>query len=404
MNCILFDDPVIRTSLLPFTFTRPVSSIRVGIVTIAEKWQHFLQMPVSVLTEPYLQQKFPQQTNHNDEVLYINGAICPDELLLAEILKLKTGERLEQDTILIAFKPDQPFKDPDALKRAAEASACHVYPAAFFIVRQLYDIFVLNGVQIKADFTWLTKGRESAPITDPHTKVYNPEWIFVEDGAVTLAAVLNAQSGPIYIGKNAQIQEGCVVRGAFVLGEDSILNMGSKMRGDITIGPYCKVGGEISNSIIFGYSNKSHDGFMGNSVVGEWCNIGADTNTSNMKNDYGNVKLWNYAENNLVDTGRQFCGLMMGDHSKAGINTMFNTGSVVGVSANIFGGDFPPKYVPSFAWGGAKGFEVYQLDKALQVAERAMQRRNCTLTEVDKEILTTIFNQTHKPEKRIGFV
>ena len=217
------------------------------------------------------------------------------------------------------------------------------------------------------------------------------------------ACVLNAEGGPIYIGRNAQLHEGTVVRGPFALGEGSFLNMGSKIRPDTTIGPYCKVGGEVSNSVIFGYSNKSHDGFMGNSVLGEWCNLGADTNTSNMKNDYGPVKQWSYSEGGMRDTGRQFCGLVMGDHSKAGINTMFNTGTVVGVSCNVFGADFPPKYVPSFSWGGAAGLEIYHLGKALEVADRAMQRRGLRLDETDRHILTTVFNLTHTQRRTIGF-
>jgi UDP-N-acetylglucosamine diphosphorylase/glucosamine-1-phosphate N-acetyltransferase len=402
MNCILFDDPLIRRALLPLTFTRPVSGIRTGIVTIVEKWQHFLSGKPSFLTEAYLQTKFPQVSATNN--LYINGAVCPDEALTRSVLTLKMGENLVQNGLLIAFRTEQVFDSPVKLIQAIDTNQGRSYDGELAVLRQPYDIFVGNGAQIKSDFAWITSGRESTPANDPYTRIYNAEQVFIEEGASVIAAVLNAQSGPIYIGKNAQVQEGSLIRGAFAIGEGSMLCMGSKMRGDITIGPGCKIGGEVSNSIVFGNSNKGHEGYLGNSVLGEWCNLGADTNTSNMKNDYGTVKIWSYAQNTLVDTGRQFCGLLMGDHSKAGINTMFNTGTVVGVSANIFGGDFPPKHVPSFTWGGAQGLEVFRLDKALEVAGRVMQRRNQPLEATDTAILTEIFNQTHQPTRRIGFV
>ncbi len=221
--------------------------------------------------------------------------------------------------------------------------------------------------------------------------VYAPENIFIEEGVYIRAAILNAENGPIYLGKNSIVQEGAIIRGAFAMGEGSHVNMGAKMRGDISLGPYCKVGGEVSNSVVFGYSNKAHDGFLGNSVLGEWCNLGADTNTSNLKNNYDSPKLWNHAYNDFEKTGIQFCGLMMGDHSKAGINTMFNTGTVVDVSTNIFGSGFPSNYIPSFAWGGGEQYEEYELPKALETAERVMARRNVPFTPMDKEILSHIF-------------
>jgi UDP-N-acetylglucosamine diphosphorylase/glucosamine-1-phosphate N-acetyltransferase len=402
MKVILFDDPQLRIALLPFTYTRPISQLRIGIVTIAEKWQHFLNLPVSYLTEVYLQAKFAYA--HSSENLYINGAVCPDENLTSAVEKLKTGYVLKQNETILAYKTDVAFTTFSDLQQTTAQARSVAYTSAFTIIRKPYELFIQNGAQIRFDFSWITKGRQSVPISDTHTSVYNPSEVFVEEGAVILSAVLNAQAGPIYIGKNTQIQEGSLIRGAFAINEGSTLHMGSKMRGDNTIGPNCKVGGEITNSIIIGNSNKAHEGYLGNSIIGEWCNLGADSNTSNMKNDYGFVKLWSFEENKLVDTGLNFCGLLMGDHSKAGINTMFNTGTVVGVSANIFGADFPPKYIPSFSWGGARGLEVYQLDKALKVAERAMERRSQTLEEEDKKILEHIFSLTHKPNKRIGFV
>ena len=270
------------------------------------------------------------------------------------------------------------------------------YSENITIIDQVWKIFQLNGAQIREDFKLITKNRKSAGITDKYTRTYAEENIFIEEGVSIKAALLNAENGPIYIGKNAKIHEGAMIRGPFVLCEGSEISMGAKMRGDTTIGPYSKIGGEVSNAVLFGYSNKSHDGFLGNSVIGEWCNLAADTNTSNMKNNYEDIKIWNYAKEGFMDTGFMFCGLIMGDHSKCGINLMFNTGTVVGVSANIFGDGYPRTFIPSFAWGGASGFATFQLNKALETAAKAMSRRNVVLDESDKEILTHIFDQSSK--------
>jgi UDP-N-acetylglucosamine diphosphorylase/glucosamine-1-phosphate N-acetyltransferase len=264
------------------------------------------------------------------------------------------------------------------------------------IIDRPWKIFQNNGNQIRADFKLVTAGRKSAPIADPHTHTYNSAEIFIEEGAVLHTAVLNAEGGPIYLGKNSQVQEGAILRGPFSLGEGAIVNMGGKMRADTTIGPFCKIGGEVSNSILFAHSNKSHDGFLGNSVIGEWCNLGADTNTSNMKNNYDSVRLWSYAKKTFVNTGLPFCGLIMGDHSKSGINTMFNTGTVVGVSSNVFGAGYPRNFIPSFQWGGAGGFVTYQYEKAMETAERVMSRRNIKLDEIEKGILKNVFDETNK--------
>ena len=261
------------------------------------------------------------------------------------------------------------------------------------LIDQPWKIFQNNGNQIRADYKLITTNRKSAPIKDPHTRTYNEGNIFIEEGVVMHAAILNAENGPIYLGKNSQVQEGAIVRGPFALCEESIINMGGKMRADTTVGPFCKIGGEVSNSVLFGYSNKGHDGFLGNSVLGEWCNLGADTNTSNLKNNYDNVKLWSYTKNNFTDVGSPSCGLIMGDHSKSGINTMFNTGTVVGVSSNVFGGGYPRNFIPSFQWGGTAGLVTYQFEKAMETAARVMSRRNIVLDEVEKEILKNIFDQ-----------
>ena len=392
MNLILFDEPAIRQNLLPFTFTRPVADIRVGILTIAEKWAHFAKQPVSVLTERYLQTKFPAKTTEAN--IYVNGAVFPDEFLTSEINKLTPGEALMREGRLIALHAGTEFFGTSEHLYDHEPATRRELAEPHVVLQNVWEIFVFNGSQIKADFKLLTHGRKSQPVNDKHTIVYGEENIFIEEGVKIRAAVLNAESGPIYLGKNSEIQEGSLIKGPFALCEGSTVNMGAKMRGDNTVGPHSKVGGEISNSVIFAHSNKGHDGFLGNSVIGEWCNIGADSNTSNLKNNYADVKLWDHGKGGFKSTGLQFCGLMMGDHTKCGINTMFNTGTVTGVSANIFGSGFPRNFIPSFAWGGASGFETYQLRKVFEVAEKVMARRGKVLDQTEKDILNHVFEET----------
>lgn len=383
MNLILFDDPVIRLNLLPFTFTRPTAKIRVGILTIAEKWERLLSVKAYFKTEEYLQKKFPLYSS--PENLLVNGAICPDEKLVAAIKHLSPGKFLIKGPLLIAAnRPEQNMSEENTVNYHEEVT----------VIDKTWKIFRENGNQIKRDFKLITEGRKSAGIADKHTIVYGEENLFVEEGVNIRAAIINAENGPVYLGKNSIVQEGAIIRGTFSLGEGAHINMGAKMRGDISVGPYSKVGGEVSTSVIFGYSNKAHDGFLGCSVLGEWCNLGADTNTSNLKNNYEAVKLWNHSLQEFESTGLQFCGLMMGDHSKCGINTMFNTGTVVDVAANIFGEGFPRNYVPSFSWGGSSGFTTYRLDKALETAFRAMERRNVVLDETEKAILVRVYEMT----------
>ncbi|MDH4057963.1 MAG: GlmU family protein [Cyclobacteriaceae bacterium] len=386
MNIILFDEPHIRTQLLPFTFTRPVAKIRIGILTIAEKWGNRLNGKASFLTEDYLAEKFPIVTTKDN--LLINGSLCPDDKLVEAIKSLPNNTALLKNGIRLALRSDK-FSVGDFDKVTQMEFGGDVV-----FIDQVWKIFQYNGAQLRLDYSLITSGRKSAGVTDKHTTTYNEQNIFVEEGVSIRAAVLNAENGPIYLGRNSVVQEGALIKGPFALCEGSQVAMGGKMRGDSTIGPFCKVGGEVSNSVLFGYSNKAHDGFMGNTVVGEWCNLGADTNTSNLKNNYENVKIWNYAKGGFSDTGLQFCGLMMGDHSKCGINTMFNTGTVIGVSANIFGDGFPRTFIPSFAWGGANGFSTFQLNKAFDTAEKVMARRNIILDELDKQMLKKIAELT----------
>lgn len=385
MNIVLFDEPAIRKDLLPFTFTRPVGDIRVGVLTLADKWRKLAGAEVSFFTEPYLSTKYPAKTTNDN--FFINGAAIADTGLLERVKQLKIGEGLIAGQTILAMRADVLTLPPAAsIKSTAYAEAT--------LIDKPWKIFQLNGAQIRSDYKLLTAGRKSAGINDVHTRAYNADQIFVEEGVTIRAAILNAENGPIYLDKNSQVHDGAMIRGPFYLGEGSHVNMGAKVRGDTTVGPQSKIGGEVSNVVIFGYSNKAHDGFLGNSVIGEWCNFGADSNTSNLKNNFENVKVWSYATKRFVDTGLMFCGLLMGDHSKCGINTMFNTGTVVGVSANIFGDGFPRTFIPSFSWGGASGYMTYKVEKAFETAAKAMERRNVVLSDLDKNILRDVFQQT----------
>jgi UDP-N-acetylglucosamine diphosphorylase/glucosamine-1-phosphate N-acetyltransferase len=394
MNYILFDDDT-RVHLLPLTFTRPVADIRVGILTIREKWEKLLGVKTSSKTENYLSNKFPLKFSIHDDNIWINGSFCPNEKLVEEITKLQPNQALILSNRVIAansgthkiidFNMIDSF---DVLESYASAMR----------VENIWDIFLKNEEAILSDFKLITSGRKSQAISSSN-QIIGKENIFIEEGAKIECAILNASTGPIYIGKNAEIMEGSIVRGTFALCEHSTLKLGAKIYGATTIGPHSKVGGEVNNSVIFGYSNKSHDGFLGNSVLGEWCNIGADSNNSNLKNNYAEVKLWSYEKEKFVNTGLTFCGLIMGDHSKCGINTMFNTGTVVGVNANIFGAGFQRNFVPSFSWGGAAGFSVYKIKDALEVAARVFERRGLIFDETEQEILTHVFELTEKYRK-----
>jgi len=385
MNYILFDGPF-RNNLLPFTFTRPVADIRIGILTIREKWESYLGYITTTVTEDYLSDKFPM-VEMEDNIM-INASYLPDAELVEHIKHLEENEAIFDDNNVIAFyaKEGQDDIDFDAFSRID-------YKGEVLTVENTWDIFSKNGEAIKADFELITKGRQSAAIPSS-VNVINPEQIFIEKGAKLEFVTLNASKGPIYIGKNSEVMEHSVIRGPFALCQGATVKLAAKIYGPTTVGPYSKVGGEVNNSVIFGYSNKGHDGFLGNSVLGEWCNLGADTNNSNLKNNYAEVRLWDYDSGRFAKTGLQFCGLMMGDHSKCGINTMFNTGTVVGVSANIFGSGFPRNFVPSFSWGGNSGFTTYLTKKVFEVAKVVMGRRNVEFSEQDAAILEYVFEET----------
>ncbi|MEM1220983.1 MAG: GlmU family protein [Bacteroidota bacterium] len=391
-NIILFDSDV-REHLLPLTFTRPVCELRVGILTIREKWERALSGKASYITQEYLSDKY--EISISQENWVINGSILPNPQLLAEIERLGSDEALLYKDELIAAKLGREqfgllMKEEDN----QELVGREIEGVEIARINRPYDIFRLNHQEIEADFNRITEGRRSQELSSTNQVIGPQDRIFIEPGAKVECAVLNAESGPIYIGKNAVVMEGSLIRGSFALCENAQVKMGAKIYAGTTIGPWSKVGGEVSNSVIQGYSNKGHDGFLGNSVLGEWCNLGADSNNSNLKNNYAEVRLWDYATGSFAKTGLQFCGLIMGDHSKCGINTMFNTGTVVGVGANIFGSGFPRNFIPSFAWGGASGFTTFNVEKAIKTAELVLDRRGKTLSPEERIIFLRVFEDT----------
>ena len=390
MHYILFDGDR-REALLPFTYTRPVAEVRTGILTLREKWERRLGQPVSWLTEPYLQEKFPPASG--SDTIFIKGSLLADDALAGAITGLDKGHALWDGTQILAYRSSDAGRevDPETLIKKE-------YTQDYLEVRHTWDLFSLNGEALEADFKLLTEGRESAPLPKTN-RVVHPERIFLEAGATVEHCILNASEGPIYIGKGATVMEGSMIRGGFALGDHSVVKMGAKIYGPTSTGPHCKIGGEINNAVLFGYSNKGHDGFLGNAVLGEWCNLGADTNNSNLKNNYARVRLWNYESERFDPTGLQFCGLVMGDHSKCAINTMFNTGTVVGVSCNIFSAGFPRNFIPSFSWGGTSGFSTYLPKKAFEAAKVAMARREVPFTEADERMLLHIYEQSSKYRK-----
>ena len=380
MNVILFDSN--RSNFYPLSYTRPISEFRIGILTIKEKWTHYYKN-ISTKTEDYLVSKYP--IRKQKENLWIDASVLPSKELKTELDSLRNGEVLESNGKIIAFKNlNYSFKNLNKINTSILVNS----------IENIWDIFSDNGREIEADFKLLTKARKSQKISDTNTVI--GKHIFVEKGAKISCSILNAENGSIYIGKNTEIMEGAIIRGPFAMGENAVLKMGSKIYGPTTLGPHCKVGGEVNNSVFFGYSSKAHDGFLGNSVIGEWCNLGADTNNSNLKNNYTEIKLWNYEMERFKKTGLQFCGLIMGDHSKCGINTMFNTGTVIGVSANIFGSGFPRNFVPSFSWGGASGFQVYKLPKVFEVASKVFERRKLDFDENEQNILSEVYDMTKR--------
>lgn len=384
---ILFEDDL-APLFLPLSFTRPVGDLRMGSLKNSERWKLATAHQVAHHTRHYLQALFPPSTA--EEGFYINARLLPSSELWTAIKELPSGHALVREEVLLAFHYTAEFPSP------SQAIQTKDYTSPVFLIEKCTDLFSKNAEALKLDFSLLTKGKTSAEWSADNRVIGDPKLLFIEAGAKVMCSIFNTTEGPIYIGKNAEVMEGCLVRGPFSLGDDAQLKMGTKIYTATTVGPHCKVGGEVSNSILMGFSNKAHDGFLGNSVLGEWCNLGADTNTSNLKNNYSNVRLWSYSENDYIDTGLTFCGLVMGDHSKCSINTMFNTGTVVGVAANIFGGGFPPKHIPSFTWGGSEGLKEYRFQEAMQVASKVFARRSLTFDTQNSDMLSEIFAATAK--------
>lgn len=385
MKNIIFFEAEERDNLLPLTFTKPISELRFGGLTFNERWQFLIECKTSNLVqEKYLEAKYPLHIEK--ENLFINPCFFPTEILVEEIASLSNNQALFFEDKIIAFYGELENFNEKKFNAHKKSNAKIIH------IQFPWDLFTHNFFAIDFDFQLLTKDKTSQTIPNSVTVIGDKNKIFIEENAQLYHCSLNTNSGVIYIGKNAEIMEGSTVRGSLFLGENSKINMGSKIYGGTTIGPNCKVGGEINNAVIMQYSNKGHEGFLGNSIIGEWCNIGADTNTSNMKNNYAEVKSWNYKEKKFIGTKLQFSGLIMGDHSKAAINTQFNTGTVCGVSANIFCNGFPPNLINHFSWGGNKDATRFKFEAAIEVAERMMQRRNITLTEQDISILRHIFD------------
>ena len=385
MNYILFDSDV-RDTLLPFTYTKPVADIRIGILTIREKWEKRLGLTTTTITADYLEEKYPMV--EMEENILINASFCPTESLVEKVKNLSKNEAIFKGEDVLAFHTTQSQEEVDF-----DTYTQIEFDEELIQIKNTSDIFTHNGKAIQQDFDLITEERTSETIP-AGIQVINPGNVFIEEGAQILFSTLNASEGPIYIGKDALIMENSSIRGPFAMCENAVVKMGTKIYKDTTIGPFSKVGGEISNAVIFGYSSKGHDGYLGNSVIGEWCNLGAGTNNSNLKNNYSEVKLWNYETERFAKTGLQFCGLIMGDHSKCAINTMFNTGTVVGVSANIYGSGFPRNFTPSFSWGGAAGYETFQMNKVSEVVTAVMKRKALVFDAVDQKILDHVFEET----------
>ena len=394
---ILFDNEV-RDRLLPLTFTRPVCELRMGILTIREKWERWLGMKAAYITQDYLAEKYPIDQG---EVNYIiNGSVLPSPQLVHLIQQMDFNEAyLRGDELVVAKLDEEQIEKLVSDDDIGDLKGYDLEGTDYLKIDHLWDIFRLNDKAIASDFELLTKGRTSQALSSSNLLIGDASQLFIEEGAIVEGANLNTKQGPIYIGKNTEVMEGTSIRGAFALCDHAIVKMGAKIYGATTIGPYSKIGGEVNNSILTGYSNKGHDGYLGNSVLGEWCNIGADTNNSNLKNNYDEVRLWDYSEERFVKTGQQFCGLIMGDHSKTGINTMLNTGTVVGVSCNLFGEGFPRNFVPSFSWGGKQGYKTYNTNKAFDTAERVMARRKVDFDVQERLILLRVFEETTKYRK-----
>lgn len=382
MASYILCDTESRHLLFPFILTRPVADCRAGILTIREKWEFALHQTTSTLTENYLSEKFPLEETGNN--YFINGALIPNQYFLHSLHQLRKEESLFSGNTWLASRCDKvdSFRKQSGFKK-------YEYKNPFLLIQYPWDFIRLNEQLLCEDFLLITKNRTSSPI-NLSNKTLNPENIFVEEGAELNDVTVNAVKGPVYIGKDAVIMEGSLIRGPVAMCEKSVLKMGTKIYGSTTIGPNSVVGGEIKNSIVFGFSNKAHDGYLGDAVIGEWCNLGAGTSCSNMKNNAGSVNIWNEKEKKFLEAGKK-CGVMMGDYSRTSINSVINTGTITGISCNIFNTGFPAKYIPSFSWVSNNKTETYVLEKALRDADAWMQMKGKRLDDKTEKILRKLF-------------
>ena len=387
-NIILFDDES-REQMLPLSYTRPVAELRTGIFTIRERWEKLLKGSASYITSEYLSQRYAMHLE--DDNIVINGAVMPNDRLVRLIEQLEPNEALMDEGNLLAARLNRhQFENLLRDEAIEEISGLELADTPFIHLSYPWDLFLYLRATIEYDFHLITNGRTSQTLPANNTVIAGDN-IFLEEGAQVSCAILNAQSGPIYIGRNAHVMEGAIIRGPVTIGEGTTIKMGARIYGPTAIGPHCKIGGEVNESVILGYSNKAHDGYLGNSIIGEWCNLGAGTTVSNLKNNYSTVRMWDYSTRTMKDTGLQFLGLVMGDHSKAAIQSMFNTGTIVGVASNVFGEGFPPKFVPSFSWGGSSGLMTHRLDEAMTTARKVMARRDIEFSSEDENIFLKVF-------------
>ncbi len=394
MNLILYDDPLFCKTLYPLTFTRPLGCLRLGILILAEKWERILGNKPSYLSLPYLSGLYP--LNADSDNLVINSSVLPDDQFVNSLRKLQPGSVLENERMFLAARTDKEHLPAcgNSFDRAGLKSVFYRQPVR--LVSRPWDLFLENKNELLRDYMLVTSGRETKKMPDPYTRSYHERNIFIEEGVTIKAAIINAENGPVYIGKNVSIMEGSAICGPAAILKGSVISMGTKIRANTTIGPHCIVGGEVKNSIIYGYSNKAHEGYLGNSIVGEWCNLGANTNCSNLKNNFSNVKVWDHAKDAYLDSGQQFCGVFIGDHSTTSIGTMINTGTMIGVSANIFGSGLTPKFIPSFSWGGYPENQTYEIEKAIESAGKMMALKKKNISQEEAGVLRAIFDLTGK--------
>ena len=373
---IVLDDHGMHLRFAPLTLTRPLGNVRIGILTNDKRWARYLpDAEIGFVTEAYLSQRF---VGFDAPDFSVNAQVIPNEDVIAALLALANGEMLYMNDLWLGSQ---------GKGGGARVDFTGESPT---VVSERWHIYQLNGQVLEQDFHLLTNGRTSQTLSKTNTIIGDRSRIFIEEGAHVEASTINTNEGVVYIGKDAEIMEGSLIRGPLAMCEHSALKLGTKVYGPCTLGPHCKVGGEINNVVFQAYSNKGHDGFLGNALIGEWCNLGADTNTSNLKNNYAAVSTYSFETQNEEKTDALFMGVCMGDHSKCGINTMFNTATVIGVSTNVFGAGFPDKYVPSFRWGGGNDFVPFKFDKAIEYANNMMARRGKSLSSEEVAILKHI--------------